>query len=247
MTIIRLAVGGGNVERIGLSDAQHQPGILVSYYFRKNFEKIKPEINYRDWVMDSGAYSAWNAGAIIDLKEFIEYCKFMKEFDPKLTEIFALDVIGDHVLSLKNTEAMWAEGIEAIPCYHIGEPWSALMHMAKNYPKIALGGVARMKGKQKLDWARKCMNAVWPKKVHGFGFGSEPCVMAAPFHSVDATSWSTRPQRFGQWQSLGLAAAKDSLPLRRNHQLQLEVAWYLELEQRAKHRWEKQLQELENL
>jgi hypothetical protein len=38
-----------------------------------------------------------------------------------------------------------------------------------------------------------------------------------------------------------------SLPLRKNHKLELEVKWYLELEERCKHRWKKEMDLLEQV
>lgn len=256
MTTVRLAFGGGRVETSGLQNPDLKPAMLVSYWYKKGFEKARDQISYRDWVLDSGAFSAKHAGAQIDIKEFTEYCKQIKKEDPLLTEIYALDVIGNNDMqsakdSIKNAEYMWSEGVEAIPCYHKGEPLSALDHIAKNYPKIAVGGLTIVAGsKAKINWARMVMERVWPKKVHGFGCGSETVILSVPFHSVDATSWSIRPQRFGQWQSMDIDAAK-SLPLytsdKHLHKLEMEVAWYLELEKRAQFRWKREMELLETL
>lgn len=247
MTVVRLAYGGSRVEAEALQNPANDPALLVSYWYRKGLEKTRDSIIYRDYVLDSGAFSAKHAGAVIVLDEFIEYCQETMKNDPKCTEIYALDVIDDHVQSLKNAEKMWNAGVPAIPCWHIGEPFSALTHIAKNYPKIAIGGLTTIRGSHaKIAWAQKCMKMVWPAKVHGFGCGSETVILAVPFHSVDATSWSIRPQRFGQWQSLKIDAAT-SHPVRKNHKLELEVAWYLKLEDQARHRWKKEMALLETL
>ena len=142
---------------------------------------------------------------------------------------------------------MWNAGVPAIPCWHINEPYSALLHIAKEYPKIAIGGLTTIRGSHsKIAWIQKAMKMIWPKKVHGFGCGAETVIMSVPFHTVDATSWSIRPQRFGQWQSMKIDAAT-SLPVRKNHKIELEVEWYLKLEDQAKFRWKKEMELLESL
>lgn len=218
------------------------PALLVSFYYLDEFMTNCHRYRYRDWVIDSGAFSAWNSGVEIDLKEYIEVCKVLLEEDPTLTEIFALDVIGDWKGTLRNTEKMWSEGIRAIPCYHYGEPWDALKQLAKDYPKIALGGVAKMSSqgasKKKFEWAGQCFARTWPKPIHGFSYGTEQAILGFPWHSTDCTNWELGPCGFGRWQAFGGA----SISVRGSSQnLRVEVEWYLDLERRARERWKKEM------
>lgn len=218
------------------------PALLVSYYYLEQFLKNRHRYHYRDWVMDSGAFSAHNSGATVDLQEYTDCCKRLTAEDPKLTEVYALDVIGDWRGSLKNTEKMWAQGVQAVPCFHADEPWDVLVGMARDYPKIALGGVALAKSGKKMAWAAQCFARVWPKKIHGFAFGSEKAIMTLPFHSVDATNWEIGPCKFGRWAAFGNA----QISVRGSQQnLRAEVEWYLELEQKARTRWRKEMALLE--
>lgn len=216
------------------------PALLVSYVYLEPFLKNRHNYFYRDWVLDSGAFSAHNSGKEITLQSYIDTCQKLLSDDPTLTEIFALDVIGDWQASLKNCEEMWKQGIPAIPCYHVGEPESALLEMVKSYPKIALGGAVGYRGKDK--WAEQCFARIWPKKVHGFGFGGEKSIMALPWHSVDATNWEIGPCKFGRWNSFGKMSVRGS-----KQNLRAEVEWYLALEQRARQKWRKQMLELETV
>lgn len=214
----------------------------MSFYYLREFKLGRPRWSFRDWALDSGAYSAKHIGAVIDFREYLNECKRLQVTDPQLKEIFSLDVIGDWRASARNTEAMWKEGVKAIPCYHGGEPWSVLTGLARDYPKIALGGVSGVRGKRKLDWARECFRRVWPKKIHGFGFCSRTILMALPFHSVDATSWEMGPCKFGRWQSHG----GNQLSVRGGSQnLRSEVAWYLRLEAEVRARWAKDMRKLD--
>ena len=216
------------------------PALLVSYVYLEPFLKNQHRYCYRDWVLDSGAFSAHNSGTEIKLQDYIDKAKELLAKDPTLTEVFALDVIGDWKASLKNTEEMWRQGVPAIPCWHAGEPEDALKGMAKDYPKIALGGVAKTRAAAKKQIAEQVFARVWPKKIHGFGFGSEDMVMAFPWHSVDATNWEMGPCAFGRWNTYGKMSVRGS-----KQNLRVEVEYYLEMERKARIKWRKQMEELE--
>lgn len=246
MTTVRLAFGGPpNAQASGMAEDM-TPAILVSYAYVKEFLDLRPRLHFRDWVLDSGAYSAMNSGAVIDRRAYLETALELLATDPQLKEVYALDVIGDPHASLDNCEFMWEHGVEAIPTYHVGSPESELLEMARKYPKIALGGAVGYK--KKIQWAQQCFARVWPKKVHGFGFGSEDGIMAVPWHSTDATNWEVGPCRFGAWRSFGGKASKKLARLSvrgGNQNLRSEVEWYLRLEQQAKRKWAKQMAQLE--
>lgn len=225
------------------------PALLVSYYYLEPFIKNRSNYQYRDWVMDSGAFSAHNSGKHIDLQKYIDKCLELTQSDPTLTEVFSLDVIPkDHKpttvqaaaeQSLKNCEEMWRQGVQAIPTFHRGEDESFLYAMAKDYPKIAIGGVALLRGDQKFLFCEQVFARVWPKKIHGLGMASEELIYGLPFHSVDATNWEMAPCAFGNWQKFGQMSVRGS-----NQDLRSQVKYYLELEAKARVRWEKQMNEL---
>ena len=239
---VRLAFAEGQAERPGNPTFAERPALLVSYVYLKPFLANRSRYNYRDWVLDSGAFSAHNSSTEIKLQDYIDTCKRLKDEDPTLTEIFALDVIGDWKASHKNTEEMWKQGVEAIPCFHANEPEDVLKGLARDYPKIALGGVALQVHARKMAWAKQCFARVWPKKIHGFAYGSERAIMELPWHSVDATNWELGPCKFGRWQSFGTMSVRGS-----KQNLRAEVEWYLALERRARKRWHKEMTLLETI
>lgn len=238
---VRLALGGAHSQdkKMAMEDPTTKPALLVSYVYLDPFIKNRAKYHYRDWVMDSGAFSAHNSGKTISLAAYIAKCQELLESDPTLTEVFSLDVIGDYKASLKNTEAMWKAGVPAVPTFHVGEPVAVLKEMAASYPKIALGGAVGYRGKD--QWAAKCFGTVWPKKIHGLGFGAEKSIMALPWHSVDATNWELGPCKFGRWQSFGNMSVRGS-----KQNLRSEVLFYLDLEARARTRWAKEMKKLED-
>jgi hypothetical protein len=83
---------------------------------------------------------------------------------------------------------------------------------------------------------------VWPKKIHGFGFGSETLILALPWHSVDATNWESGPCRWGNWKKYGRMSVRGSY-----QNLRGEVEFYLDVERRARVKWRKQMQQLDEL
>lgn len=216
------------------------PGILVSYVYLSSFRGAQDKYRYRDWVLDSGAYTAFKSGNPIDNEQFLDVAFELATTDPTLSEVFALDVIGDYRASLANCERAWECGIRAIPTFHIGEHWEYLEHIATNYPKIALGGVADLRGNKKMQWAAQCFSRVWPKKIHGFGFGSVTQIMGLPWHSVDASNWATGALRFGRWQSLGPMSIRGS-----NQNLRAEIEHYLKLERQVRTKWRREMELLE--
>lgn len=239
---VRLAINGkAQGETNGsLKHSDKRPALLVSYYYLSQFLERRDRYDFRDWVLDSGAYSAHNSGVTIEIDEYITECKRLLEEDSTLKEIYSLDVIGDWRASLKNTEKMHRAGVPAIPCFHYGEPWDVLTGLARDYPKIALGGVAARSVKGKLDWAKQCFARVWPHKIHGFALCSERAVMSLPFHSVDATSWEIGPCKYGRWRTYGKMSVRGS-----KQNLRAEVEWYLDLERRAQERWKREMALLE--
>jgi len=218
------------------------PALLVSYAYLQPFLKNRHRYRYRDWTMDSGAFTAANSGKLVALDDYIRTCHHLMKTDPTLVEIFALDVIGDWKASAKNAAAMWKAGIPVIPCFHYGEPEGALLEMAARYPKIAIGGVAYKRGDAKQQWAEQVFARVWPKRVHGFAFGSERAVMGLPFHSTDASSWEIGACGFGNWRQFGHMTVRGS-----NQDLRGEVNAYLDLEERARVKWAREMKQLEAL
>src|SRR6185295_16015215 len=226
---LRIALAGTHTQdKQSAVTATFAPALLVSYVYLDQFLRHRHRYNYRDWVIDSGAFSAHHSGTEIKLSDYIAKCHELIETDPKLTEVYALDVIANWEASLENTREMWKEGVKAIPCYHHGEPEKVLRQLADEYPKIALGGAVGLKGDYKIRWAEQCFARVWPKRIHGFGFGSEKQIMALPWHSVDATNWEIGPCKFGRWQKYGQMSVRGS-----KQNLRSEVEWYLQLEERA--------------
>jgi hypothetical protein len=224
-----------------LIDDELKPPLLISFVYVRKFLQEQHRYRYRHWVMDSGAYSAWKSGTSIDLADYTALCRERLTEDQTLREVFALDVVGDWRASVRNAEQMWAAGVPAIPTFHHGEPEDVLLGLARDYPKVAIGGIVGLNPKAKQRFIEQCFARVWPKPLHGFGVGTKAHVMAVPWHSVDATNWEIGPCKFGSWKSFGGA----QLSVRGStHDLRNEIKWYADLERLARHRWAREMEEL---
>lgn len=241
---VRLAYGGDDIATRTLAqECSERPTLLVSYAYFDSFARNRSKIRIGTWVLDSGAFTAFKAGTSVDVAEYADACFKIREAYPDLTEIFSLDVIGDWRGTARNTEYLWKRGLDVIPVYHLGEPVD-LLHRYAEYPKLALGGHAHLRGvKRKSEWMRRCFDRVWPKKIHGFGVGAPQFLELLPFHSVDASSWELGPCKFGRWLSLGRSG--QMLRVRGTKNLRAEVEYYLAAQRAARSRWAKEMALLE--
>lgn len=227
------------------------PSFLCAFPELQRWLDLRESLNYADWVLDSGAFSVWNAGGTVDLHEYIAACKMVLAGQNPPTQVFALDVIKDWKASLANTRKMWAAGVEAMPTYHSGEPWEALMQIAREFPRIAIGGVAN-DNTSKMKFAQQCFARVWPKPIHGFSYCSRSFVEALPFASVDSTSWYLQPLRYHTYKGFDEhkrqigkrnsgGASGCFLPGSVIASLRSEIDYYLELQRVALYRWRNEM------
>lgn len=206
------------------------PSVLVSFAYRQSWAKAK-HVAWREVVLDSGAFTVHRSGGKVDLLEFAEWAKEQRATNPLVTEIFTLDVIGgDWRDSLRNTEELHKLGLPVIPVYHVGEPVDVLKALARDYPKIALGGAVGYH--KKLEWAALCFREVWPKKIHGLGFGYKG-IFQLPFHSIDHTAL-TEVFRSARYHSMGHLPIYTS---RHKFGVNVEIQHLLDEEARARRFW----------
>lgn len=197
-------LGGG--EREWVYDALRSQAL--SSYLKSFYEKskmISPD-QFR-FFLDSGAYSAWSRGAVIDLDE---YCAFIKANIEHIDVYACLDAIpgapgrnatrAERELAAETTWQnylyMRGEGLSPLPVYHYGEEPRFLDRMLTyGCDYIGIGGLVGISGPMRQLW----LDEVFAKlvdvdgmpivKTHGFGMTSVPLMFRYPWHSVDSTTW----------------------------------------------------------
>jgi len=173
--------------------------ILESFYYIK--EWMFPYIrDYWNFLLDSGAYTfitqqQKDRNNSIDWEGYVDrYIDFINEHDIRL--FFEMDI--DAVVGLQKVE-QFRKRIEAktgkqpIPVWHKARGKEYFIDMCKDYPYIALGGIAIKVIKRSeykffpwfIDTAHK-HNA----KIHGLGFTSLKLLSQYHFDSVDSTTWA---------------------------------------------------------
>lgn len=238
MTQMYLAVcGNGDINQatFGPWDWQNHPlNILAAFpQFVKTWKKIEGQKwPARNTMLDSGAFSAFNSGKVIDFDELCEEAK-----DPYWKHIVGLDVIGDGVASLENNLKMKARGLHTIPVFHGGDDWDILMEYKKQFDYIGIGGRPRNKV-IRTQWLDQCFARVWPIKIHAFGCAQEDILMKWPFYSADTASWH-KGASFGSSVSMpGKRIPRKSEAGAGVYDLRHDVLHYLRLEQKVTARWQ---------
>lgn len=178
--------------------------ILCSYWmFRKQIKLIQSYVKADyELLLDSGAFSAKNSTAKLDIDE---YCNYIIESGATLYA--GLDVVGDHESTMKNVHYMEERyGLHPIPTFHMGGKPDDLRSIF-NYPYIALGGMVF--GADREDYCDEVWSIILKEapgiKVHGFGLTNVSLMGRYPWYSVDSSNYKDG-RRFGKprviWQNM---------------------------------------------
>jgi hypothetical protein len=146
-----------------------------------------------DFFLDSGAYSAYYIGAVIDIEKYAAFIHANKE---KITVYANLDVINNGEASYENWMKLRAMGLNPLPVYHAGSDIKYLKMYMEKTDYIAIGAISES------STARRIMNLdlIWTKyitdergyprvRTHGFGLTSLNLIVRYPWYSVDSTTW----------------------------------------------------------
>ena len=144
--------------------------ILVAYPYMKsgvinilheNSEKI-------DFLLDSGAFTAWKAGQSINV---IDYINFIKSLPFTPWRFFNLDVIGDAKASDINHRAMMEHGLNPIPIFTRGDDISSIDEMYRHSDIVGIGGLVGTSGNK--GFVKSVMKVVGDRKCHWLGFNAK--------------------------------------------------------------------------
>ena len=193
--------------------------VLFSYAEKKAVDKYRPDIfrNHGKLFIDSGAFSAWTQGKVIDVDEYIDWINERAEYIDLYGQV---DVIpGDRNSGRIATreevkeaaEKTWENYLYMRPkmknpegllyTFHVGEPIEFLIQALKwtdsngnPIPYIALGGMVGKPAEVRDRFLSQCFqiikNSDNPQvKVHAFGMTDRNLLRKYPITSADSTSW----------------------------------------------------------
>lgn len=178
------------------------PFILESFFYANGLppERLK---NFGDYLLDSGAFTfmTGKAGKEIIWEEYVDrYADYINSNN--VEKFFELDI--DVLTSYEEVKKLRARlekktGKKCIPVWHKSRGKDEFLHMADEYPYVALGGIVSK------EWSTEeyryfpwfIQNAHHRKaKIHGLGFTQLKYLSQYHFDSVDSTAW-TSGNRFG--------------------------------------------------
>ena len=163
--------------------------ILVSYAFMNDnvVRLVKSTQGFVRWTLDSGAFSAFNAGKVIELSKYIEFCQ---ENGHLFDHYVALDVIGNARDSKTNLEAMVAKNLKPMAVLTSFDNVSEAKELSQAGNALCVAGGTSMpmdKYSRRIAKIRDAVgDGVW---LHGLGFGRGMKVASTRINGVDASSW----------------------------------------------------------
>jgi hypothetical protein len=213
---IFLTDSSGDRGQFGCLLSERFPNFLCSYAYKKVLEQSVSPMWLRfnaeakanggavpcNAIIDSGAFTAFTTGKIIDPREYAEWALDVRStWQSSLNSLhfMNLDVIGDQDKSWQNQRTIERMGLQVLPIVTFNADKSHLIRAIEGYPYFALGGlVPLVNQKEKLRrWLNFCFSEIvgYKKKtgvmprVHLLGITSEWVLQAYPCYSSDSSSW----------------------------------------------------------
>jgi len=140
-------------------------------------------------LIDSGAFSAKNSGAEINLSE---YMKFINDHKDRLFGYIALDVIGNPVETEINLKTMLDAGLKPLPVHTLTEDQERMDYLFTLSDWVALGGFRRPgKGSAPEHYIAMKMKWAAGRNVHWLGYTRQPQLLSWKPYSCDSASWAS--------------------------------------------------------
>lgn len=185
----------------------YQTPSLDKFYYETERDK------YEMIILDSGAFSAWSQGAVIDIEKYAAYSAQWKD---AVDVVVNLDVIpaypGKKRIELSEIERSASEGYanywtminagipaeKLVHVFHQNEDFKWLKKMVHKdkIPYIGLSPANDRTVTEKMQWLDDCMPYVTDSdgapivKFHGFAVTSFELMRRYPWYSVDSSTWA---------------------------------------------------------
>jgi hypothetical protein len=205
---------------IGFLHKNNVENMLISFHFIKNPRKLieyMKDYTPKNLIIDSGAFSVWSNGGTVDIDEYANFCKELKELlDPRINMyVVNLDVLPGkfgqrptkeerEAAPIKGWENMLyleSKGLKVIHVFHQHESFEWLNKLMKHSDYIGVSPANDCSMLEKERWMNQVYHILDVKnskiKTHGFAVTSHKQLKAYPLFSCDSSSW-TAPARFGR-------------------------------------------------
>ena len=140
-------------------------------------------------LIDSGGFSALNAGYEINLDEYIAW---LKKWEKHLHAYIALDKLGDPVQTDINLKKMQDAGLNPVPVLVRGETEERMDQLFEMSDYVAVGGLRRPhRGQASVQYVAERMRWAKGRNVHWLGWTKLDAIQHFKPHSVDCSSWSS--------------------------------------------------------
>ena len=175
--------------------------MLMSYAFMRELpEKRIAQImnnNSIELLLDSGAFTALNAGYEIKIDDYLE---FLQKWKPKLFGYMALDKLQDPKATAANLRTMIDAGLRPIPVHVFGDDQRKMDELFELSKWVALGGLRRPhRGSAPPSYVKLKMQWAKGRKVHWLGYAKGAMLKAFRPYSCDCSNLSGG-QRWGSVQ-----------------------------------------------
>lgn len=211
-------VGPEKEEVMKVAYEEEPSNILFSYLTAKAVDKYKNDVTAKGKLfIDSGAFSAWTQGKVIDVDQYINWINERADYISLYGQI---DVIpGDRNSGRLPTheevriaaQKTWENYLYMRPkmkkpegllyTFHVGEPIEFLKQALEwvdengdHIPYIALGGMVGKPAEVRDRFLEQCFDVISKSsnpnvKVHAFGMTDKSLLIKYPITSADSTSW----------------------------------------------------------
>lgn len=207
-----------NVEATRIAYQEKLPNLLCSKVYLNALKKLNYHPEF--FLLDSGAFTAWNMGRSVDLHEYAEVAVQVQSKFPSSWTV-NLDVIPGEagrtateaeietgmVKSLENADYLRAKGLRVIEVFHQNEPFPFLDHLLSRRPdaKTIVGISPRndVSVAKRVGWLQSVLGYLFKvygieglPRTHGFAATGLDMLRAFPIYSADSSSWLTA-HRYG--------------------------------------------------
>ena len=170
---------------------------LFSYFTEPNYplRYANPE---GKTIIDSGAFSAWNSGAKLNIEDYKNYCMKL----PIEWTFVNMDTIPETGSGQKEIERCAYASLDnylylkkhlknVLPVYHYGENFSWMYAYQRHTDYIGVSPANDIKEQVKRTWLKWVFGQFDYRKIrtHAFGYSSFVGMTLFPFYSVDSISY----------------------------------------------------------